>query len=85
MKHVANVQDKEPDIDPRSIKGSSKKREKSVLRDTYYLIDPKESPSRRLTLRTYHHLSYRYDYRPYSSRHGRGILCCKRSGNNGSR
>jgi mannose-6-phosphate isomerase-like protein (cupin superfamily) len=50
MKYVVNVQDKEPDIDPRSIRDQVKKREKSVLRDTYYLIDPKESPSRRLTL-----------------------------------
>ncbi|HEY0256651.1 MAG TPA: hypothetical protein VGC39_04335, partial [Candidatus Methylacidiphilales bacterium] len=50
MKIVTNVQDKEPDIDARSIRDHVKNREKRVLRDTYYLIDAKNSPSRRLTI-----------------------------------
>jgi len=50
MKIVTNVQDKDPDIDARSIRDHVKNREKRVLRDTYYLIDAKNSPSRRLTI-----------------------------------
>jgi mannose-6-phosphate isomerase-like protein (cupin superfamily) len=50
MKIVTNVQDKDPDIDARSIRDHVKDREKRVLRDTYYLIDAKNSPSRRLTI-----------------------------------
>ena len=50
MKIVTNVQDKDPDIDVRSIRDHVKDREKRVLRDTYYLIDAKNSPSRRLTI-----------------------------------
>ncbi len=50
MKCVVNVQSKEPDVDPRSIRDRVKDREKKVLRDTYYLIDPEETESRRQTM-----------------------------------
>jgi mannose-6-phosphate isomerase-like protein (cupin superfamily) len=50
LKYVVNVQDKSPDTDPRSLRDRVKDREKKVLRDTYYLVDPATSPSRRLTM-----------------------------------
>ncbi|MFW5981275.1 MAG: cupin domain-containing protein [bacterium] len=50
MKYVQNVQNQDPDIDPRSIRDRVKDRERKVLRDTYYLIDPEECDSRRLTM-----------------------------------
>ncbi|MBM7583230.1 mannose-6-phosphate isomerase-like protein (cupin superfamily) [Caldicoprobacter guelmensis] len=50
MKYVVNVQSKQPDIDPRSLRARVKDRDKAVLRDTYFLIDPEESPSRRLKM-----------------------------------
>ncbi len=50
MKYLENVQDQEPDIDPRSIRDRVKNRDKEVLRDTYYLIDPEECDSSRLTM-----------------------------------
>lgn len=50
MKYVVNVQSKQPDIDPRSLRARVKDRDKAVLRDTYFLIDPEESPSKRLKM-----------------------------------
>lgn len=50
MKYVINVGDKNEDIDPRSLRYHVKDREKRVLRDTYYLVDKKDAPSRRLTM-----------------------------------
>jgi mannose-6-phosphate isomerase-like protein (cupin superfamily) len=50
MKYVVNVQSKQPDVDPRSLRARVKDRDKAVLRDTYFLIDPEESPSRRLKM-----------------------------------
>lgn len=50
MKHAINVQDKEPDEDPRSLRARVKDRDKPVLRDTYFLIDPEQGPSRRLKM-----------------------------------
>ncbi len=50
MKHIINVGDKEEDNDPRSLRYNVKDRASRVLRDTYYLIDQKDSPSRRLTM-----------------------------------
>ena len=50
MKHVINVQDKPADEDARSLRHHVKGREKTVLRDTYYLIDRESSPSRTLTM-----------------------------------
>ena len=50
MKHVVNVATgREPDTDPRSLRARVLPREKEVLRDTYYLIDRKAGPSKRLT------------------------------------
>jgi mannose-6-phosphate isomerase-like protein (cupin superfamily) len=50
MKYLKNVQNLSPDIDPRSLRDRVKNRDKEVLRDTYFLIDPDESPSRRLKM-----------------------------------
>lgn len=50
MKYYLNVQSKDPDVDPRSLRERVKNRDRKVLRDTYYLIDPKECASRRLTM-----------------------------------
>jgi len=52
MKYVKNIQNALPDLDPRSLRDRVKNRDKIVLRDTYYLINPKDKgcASRRLTL-----------------------------------
>ena len=52
MKYVVNVESMTPDLDPRSLRDHVKNRDKMVLRDTYYLINPKAKgcESRRLTL-----------------------------------
>ncbi len=50
MKHVVNIEDKEPDEDKRSLRFAVSSRENEILRDTYYLIDPKSSPSQSLTM-----------------------------------
>lgn len=51
MKYVTNIQDKEADIDPRSLRARVLNRDKSVLRDTYFLVDfEKGGPSRGLKM-----------------------------------
>ncbi|MFA6506209.1 MAG: cupin domain-containing protein [Treponemataceae bacterium] len=52
MKFVKCVDSMEPDTDPRSLRDRVKNRDKMVLRDTYYLINPEveNCESRRLTL-----------------------------------
>lgn len=50
MKYVVNVDDKKPDEDKRSLRHAVKNRENEILRDTYYLIDPENSPSKNLTM-----------------------------------
>ncbi|HEX7561454.1 MAG TPA: cupin domain-containing protein [Candidatus Humimicrobiaceae bacterium] len=52
MKYVVNIQSMDPDLDPRSLRDRIKNREKAVLRDTHYMINPetKGCESRRLTL-----------------------------------
>jgi len=50
MKYVVNVQSKEPDEDPRSLRACVKNRDKSVLRDTYFLVDNENGPSQRLKM-----------------------------------
>jgi mannose-6-phosphate isomerase-like protein (cupin superfamily) len=52
VKYIVNVQSVKPDLDPRSLRERVKNRDKVVLRDTYYLINPedKNCDSRRLTL-----------------------------------
>ena len=52
MKYVVNIQSMNPDLDPRSLRERVKNRDKVVLRDTHYLINPddKGCESRRLTL-----------------------------------
>ena len=52
MKYVVNIQSMAPDLDPRSLRERVKNRDKVVLRDTHYLINPEDEgcESRRLTL-----------------------------------
>jgi len=50
MKYVVNVESKRPDEDPRSLRARVIDRDRSVLRDTYFLVDPADSPSQRLTM-----------------------------------
>ena len=50
MKYLVNVQDKPADEDPRSLRDRVKNRDKTVLRDTYYLVERGVSPSRTLTM-----------------------------------
>jgi len=50
MKYIVNVNDKKPDEDKRSLRYAVKNRESEILRDTYYLIDPENSPSKNLTM-----------------------------------
>ena len=50
MKHIVNVNDKNPDQDKRSLRHQVQDRKSEILRDTYYLIDPHHSPSRNLTM-----------------------------------
>lgn len=50
MKYLNNIQSREADIDPRSLRERVKDRDKAVLRDTYFLINPDDSPSRRLKM-----------------------------------
>ena len=49
MRHIVNIANQEPDIDPRSLRARVENRNKKVLRDTYYLIDQKKGPSLRIT------------------------------------
>jgi mannose-6-phosphate isomerase-like protein (cupin superfamily) len=50
MKYLINVQDKSADEDPRSLRDRVKNRDKTVLRDTYYLVERGVSPSQTLTM-----------------------------------
>lgn len=50
MKYVVNPNDRHPDTDARSLRARVVNRDKTVLRDTYYLIDPAECASQRLTM-----------------------------------
>lgn len=50
MKYLVNVDDESPDTDKRSLRHIVSNREIEILRDTYYLIDPKDSPSKNLTM-----------------------------------
>jgi mannose-6-phosphate isomerase-like protein (cupin superfamily) len=50
MGYIANVEDRKPDEDKRSLRHVVKDRDSEILRDTYYLIDPENSPSKNLTM-----------------------------------
>lgn len=50
MKYLVNIEGMKPDEDPRSLRFAVKGRETEVLRDTYFLIDPENSPSRNLKM-----------------------------------
>jgi mannose-6-phosphate isomerase-like protein (cupin superfamily) len=50
MKFVVNINDQTPDTCDRSLRFAVKGREGTTLRDTYYLVDPKSSPSKNLQM-----------------------------------
>ena len=50
MKYVVNIEDRIPDQCERSLRFATKDRTAKTLRDTYFLIDPASSPSRRLKM-----------------------------------
>lgn len=50
MKYLVNIEDKAPDEDKRSLRHVVKDRNDETLRDTYFLIDPEDSPSRNLKM-----------------------------------
>ena len=50
MKYLVNVEDKTPDLDERSLRHVVKDRGSEILRDTYYLIDTENSPSKNITM-----------------------------------
>jgi mannose-6-phosphate isomerase-like protein (cupin superfamily) len=50
MKHVVNIEDFERDSCDRSLQFVTKGRVNQTLRDTYYLVDPKSSPSKNLQM-----------------------------------
>lgn len=50
MKYLVNIEDKAPDEDKRSLRHVVKDRVDETLRDTYFLIDPEDSPSRNLKM-----------------------------------
>lgn len=50
MKYLVNIEDKHADEDERSIRYAVKNREDETLRDTYFLIDPEDSPSQNLKM-----------------------------------
>lgn len=50
MKYLVNIEDKPPDSDKRSLRHAVHDRESEILRDTYYLIDASDSPSKNLTM-----------------------------------
>lgn len=50
MKYLVNIEDKAPDEDKRSLRYVVKNRDDETLRDTYFLVDPEDSPSRNLKM-----------------------------------
>ena len=50
MKCLVNIQNQTSDEDARSLRASVREREKKILRDTYYLINSQNSPSKRLSM-----------------------------------
>jgi mannose-6-phosphate isomerase-like protein (cupin superfamily) len=50
MKYLVNIDDKAPDVDKRSLRHLVKDRDDETLRDTYFLIDPGDSPSKNLKM-----------------------------------
>jgi mannose-6-phosphate isomerase-like protein (cupin superfamily) len=50
MKYVTNIEDQEPDVCDRSLRYANLDKKEQTFRDTYYLVDPKHSPSKNLTM-----------------------------------
>ncbi len=50
MKYVRNIEEMEPDVCDRSLRYAVKNRKQKTLRDTYFLIDPENSPSKNLKM-----------------------------------
>ena len=50
MKYVVNIEDMKADEDQRALRHAVKDRQDETLRDTYFLIDPDDSPSKNLKM-----------------------------------
>lgn len=50
MKFLVNVQDKAPDEDERSLRAHVCNRDKTVLRDTYFLVESEKGQSKKLNM-----------------------------------
>ena len=50
MKYLVNIEGMKPDEDKRSLRHVVKERQDETLRDTYFMIDPKDSPSKNLKM-----------------------------------
>lgn len=50
MKYVVNIEDMAPDVCDRSLRFATEDKRNQTLRDTYYLVDPKGSPSKNLQM-----------------------------------
>ncbi|MBW2058320.1 MAG: cupin domain-containing protein [Deltaproteobacteria bacterium] len=50
MKYLVNIEDMKPDEEERSLRYAVKDRKSEILRDTYFLVDPENSPSRNLKM-----------------------------------
>jgi mannose-6-phosphate isomerase-like protein (cupin superfamily) len=50
MKYVQNIEDQQPDLCDRSLRNANPDKKGQTFRDTYYLIDPENSPSKNLSM-----------------------------------
>jgi mannose-6-phosphate isomerase-like protein (cupin superfamily) len=50
MKYIVNIEDMKADEDQRALRHAVKDRQDETLRDTYFLIDPDDSPSKNLKM-----------------------------------
>lgn len=50
MKYLVNIEDMQPDVDERSLRHAVEGRKEKTLRDTYFLVDPVNSPSQNLKM-----------------------------------
>ncbi len=50
MKYIKNIEEMEPDLCNRSLRHAFKNCKQETIRDTYFLIDPKNSPSKNIKM-----------------------------------
>jgi len=50
MKYLVNIEEMKPDEDERSLRYAVKDRQSETFRDTYFLINPDDSPSKNLKM-----------------------------------